>query len=206
MNNYIQKIVEAFDFNSIQNDNNKADVFVENVLGVVDLGLPSGTLWCKCNLGTNTETEYGDYYSWGELTTKNDYSDENYTYRNKPKQLPLKHDVASQKLGKNYSIPTKKQLDELLKYTNKKWVENYNGTGINGMVFKGKNGNTLFIPTAGYRNSSLNGEGSYSYIWSSSCVEANPYHAWYLGIYCGRVYVSLNYRYDGLSIRPVLKK
>ena len=40
---------------------------------VVDLGLPSGTLWCKYNLGvnpnqlTNPKDWYGDYYAWGEL-------------------------------------------------------------------------------------------------------------------------------------------
>ena len=39
---------------------------------VVDLGLPSGTLWCKYNLGVDqnqlskTEDWYGDYYAWGE--------------------------------------------------------------------------------------------------------------------------------------------
>ena len=40
---------------------------------VVDLGLPSGTLWCKYNLGVNPnrllipEDWYGDYYAWGDL-------------------------------------------------------------------------------------------------------------------------------------------
>ena len=34
---------------------------------VVDLGLPSGTLWCKCNLGALQPYEYGDYYAWGEI-------------------------------------------------------------------------------------------------------------------------------------------
>ena len=71
--NYIQKIVEDFDFSLIQNDN-KASSFAENVLGLVNLGLPSGLLWCDCNLGANTETEYSDYYAWGELTTKNEYT------------------------------------------------------------------------------------------------------------------------------------
>ena len=40
---------------------------------VVDLGLPSGTLWCKYNLGVDPtklltpEDWYGDYYAWGDL-------------------------------------------------------------------------------------------------------------------------------------------
>ena len=40
---------------------------------VVDLGLPSRTLWCRYNLGVNPtklltpEDWYGYYYAWGEL-------------------------------------------------------------------------------------------------------------------------------------------
>jgi hypothetical protein len=40
---------------------------------VVDLGLPSGTLWCKYNLGVdpkylaNPINWFGDYYAWGEI-------------------------------------------------------------------------------------------------------------------------------------------
>ena len=41
----------------------------------VDLSLPSGTLWAKCNLGADTETNYGDYYAWGETTP---YYEEGY--------------------------------------------------------------------------------------------------------------------------------
>ena len=33
----------------------------------VDLDLPSGTLWAKCNIGANSEIEYGNYYAWGEV-------------------------------------------------------------------------------------------------------------------------------------------
>ena len=39
----------------------------------VDLGLPSGTLWAKCNLGAENETDAGDYFAWGETETKKDY-------------------------------------------------------------------------------------------------------------------------------------
>jgi len=69
--------------------------FNKNTNGVVDLGLPSGTLWCKCNLGANTETEYGDYYSWGELITKSEYTEENYMHDDNFKQLPPEYDVAT---------------------------------------------------------------------------------------------------------------
>lgn len=45
----------------------------------VDLGLPSGTLWCTVNVGAKEETEYGNYYSWGEIETKNAYVDSTYS-------------------------------------------------------------------------------------------------------------------------------
>ena len=31
----------------------------------VDLGLPSGLKWAKCNVGAESETDYGDYFMWG---------------------------------------------------------------------------------------------------------------------------------------------
>ena len=34
----------------------------------VDLGLPSGLKWAKCNIGAKTETDYGDYFMWGSTT------------------------------------------------------------------------------------------------------------------------------------------
>ena len=63
---------------------------------VVDLGLPSGTLWCKYNLDVNpnqlskAEDWYGGYYAWGELEgNKSIYNWSNY------------------KFGKNYNKLTK---------------------------------------------------------------------------------------------------
>jgi hypothetical protein len=51
---------------------------------VVDLGLPSGTLWCKTNLGANCgntpESWYGKYYAWGEIESKPEFSWDNYKF------------------------------------------------------------------------------------------------------------------------------
>ena len=207
MNNYIQKIVEDFDFNSIQNDNDKASSFAENILGAVDLGLPSGTLWCKCNLGAKYEYDYGDYYSWGELTTKDDYDTDNYNWNFKPKQLPPEYDVATQTLGSGYSIPTKNQCKELIKYTDHEWIKNYNETGINGMLFTGKNNNSIFIPAAGtFIGSSLFDEGDDCAVWSSNLASSGPGYAWYMS-FDGKSAVMFDYaRYHGRSIRSVFKK
>ena len=44
----------------------------------VDLGLPSGLKWAKCNLGASKPSEPGDYYAWGETAPKAKY-DYNWT-------------------------------------------------------------------------------------------------------------------------------
>ena len=207
MDNYIQKIVEDFNFNSIHDDNNKTGSFVENVLGVVDLGLPSGTLWCKCNLGANTEIEYGDYYAWGELTTKNEYTKDNYTYKDPMSQLPPERDVATQTLGKNYSIPTTEQFEELITYTKNKWIKNYKGTGINGMVFKGKNGKSIFIPAAGHCVTGVRNEGTVGCLWTSNLNVKFPDNTYFF-YFCNGYVQSMfdSYRYNGQTIRPVFNK
>ena len=46
----------------------------------VDLGLPSGLKWAKCNLGAKSPEEYGDYYAWGEIEMKDNYSIDTYKF------------------------------------------------------------------------------------------------------------------------------
>ena len=200
-------VVESIDFNSIKNDNDKGSVFAKNVLGLIDLGLPSGLLWCECNLGAENEYDYGDYYAWGELNTKKMYNAEDY-YFDDCLTLPTERDVVTQKLGKNYSMPTKEQLDELLEYTNNKWVKNYNGTGVNGKLFMSKiNGNSIFIPTTGYRiDSRLMQNGFLGSIWTSSRDTTSVNYAWCLDFDSGHPNLSCSLRSTGRPVRPVFKK
>ena len=172
----------------------------------VDLGLPSEILWCKCNLGAKHEYDYGNYYAWGELTTKNVYNWDSYTYESKPKQLPPECDVATQILGENYSIPTKEQWNELLKYTDNEWVENYNGTGINGRLFISKiSNNSMFIPAAGYRHgSNLYENGTNSYTWSSILYTNLHNNAWCLYFNIGGIFIDRVNHCEGLPVRPVV--
>ena len=44
----------------------------------VDLGLPSGLKWAKCNLGASKPSDYGDYYAWGETAPKADFTWDTY--------------------------------------------------------------------------------------------------------------------------------
>ena len=151
----------------------------------IDLGLPSGTLWCKYNLDVNpnqltkSRDWYGGYYAWGELKSKTDYNWHSYKYANGswddltkycPNNKPMyahnkktdglttlesTDDIVTVKYGSNFRMPTKKEVDELLLLPNK-WVTRYNNiSGLNGRLFIGKNGNVLFIPAAGVFNGTI---------------------------------------------------
>ena len=196
---------------------------------VVDLGLPSGTLWCKYNLGVNphllskAEDWYGGYYAWGEITNKNFYKQDNYKFGyagdnlskyNKNDNLPelLSEDDAAYQTKKlhnfKFRIPTKEDFKELIAGTTNSWVTNYNGiSGLNGRVFTSSNGNTLFIPAAGFHESSskVYYVGSDCYLWSSSINLEYPYGAYYLHIYSDNIVIDRGYRYYGLAIHPVIK-
>ena len=198
--------------------------------GFVDFGLPSGTLWSTKNIGaTNGDTAeswYGNYYAWGETETKDNYSWSTYKYANGSSktitkycnnaeygnegftdeltQLVPKDDVAT-KTKSAWRMPTNEDFEELLAGTTNSWVTNYKGiSGLNGRVFTGKNGNTMFIPAAGFLNGSdINNVGSYCYLWSSSLYLDFPNCAYYLYFNSDFIYMNYYLRYRGYSVRPI---
>lgn len=134
----------------------------------VDLGLPSGLMWRKYNVGANSEYEKGNYYAWGETVTKQDYyfptykwgeyieNMSHYTKYNETDKLTLlqpEDDAATANLGENYRTPTPKEWEELLAEctwevattTNKN-----NKTVIDYWKVVGPNGNFIILPSAGY--------------------------------------------------------
>ena len=102
-----------------------------------------------------------------------------------------------------WRMPTDAEFEELLALE-KHWVENYNGSGINGYTFTG-NGNTIFLPAAGYRYfTDLYDAGTYGYYWSSSLTAGSPYGAWNVGFDSVDVFRFGGYRRcSGFSVRPV---
>ena len=208
---------------------------------VVDLGLPSRTLWCKYNLGVNPELDphpfasdfYGNYYSWGESKVKNDYSYDTLTFcddnRNLTKycekdgltQLLPEDDVAyiKQKCRNfKFHIPSKEQVEELLKYTTISWTENKKINGkiiknLNGVTFTSKiNGNSLFFPAAGYMTGDRTiHEKIDGGIWTSTnafgqddIVDYNKAYFLFFDLELRLAYVDIDYRGKGLNIRPVI--
>ena len=194
----------------------------------VDLGLPSGLKWAKCNVGAEKETDYGDYFMWGSTTPNtasqctwsnapfnNGLDSYNEEYFNTHKSewlddnnnLKPEYDAASHIMGGDWRMPTKAEFDELLNGTTNEWIPNYNGTGVKGMKFTSKtNGNSIFIPAAGRcSDGSVNGVVYYGDVWSSSLYTSTPYNAWSLLFGDEGCDMSRDSRYFGQSVRGVRK-
>jgi hypothetical protein len=100
-------------------------------------------------------------------------------------------------------MPTKEEQDELCKKCTWKWVIQ---NGVNGYkVTSRKNGNSIFLPVAGYRdNSDLYYVGSLGGYWSSWMGAGNSVGACGLYFTFGKAYwVGNSVRNYGRSVRPV---
>ena len=187
----------------------------------VDLGLPSGIRWASCNIGATAPEGYGNYYAWGETTTKTDYSWATYKHANGDYNKLTKYcsyngnngftddkttldpedDAAYVNWGGDWRMPTRAEVDELLNNCTWTWTTQ---NGVNGYQVASKtNGNSIFLPAAGCRDADLNNAGSYGYFWSSSLNDYYPGNTWCINFgsdYHDRGY---NSRYFGFSVRPV---
>ena len=168
----------------------------------VDLGL--SVKWATCNVGANKPEAYGNYYAWGETSTKSDYSSSNsVTYGKSFSDIKgdSRYDAARANWGGSWRLPTKKEYEELKNKCTWKWTTQ---NGVNGYRVTGPNGNSIFLPAAGCRyGSSLNYAGSYGDYWSSTPSESNSGGACYLSFDSGGHGVNWDYRYSGRSVRPV---
>ena len=190
------------------NVQSNTDLCSGGVYESVDLGLPSGTLWAKYNIGATSESDYGDLFAWGATepyrlngTTPIDNTG-NYasSYANKIQHdLYPNEDAATVHWGKGWKMPTKAQFDELLANTTDEWTAI---NGINGRKFTASNGNYIFFPAAGYVDGgSLDSRGSYGSFWSRSFYSSS--NAWVLYFASSGRDVDANSRAYGFSVRAV---
>ena len=116
--------------------------------------------------------------------------------------LEAADDAATRKLGSLWRMPTKEEIRELLDHCTWNWTTQ---DGKNGYEVKSKtNGNSIFLPAAGYRGgSALYYAGSGGYFWSSSLDAARSYCARNLGFDSGARGWYHNPRFYGFSVRPV---
>ena len=175
---------------------------------IVDLGL--SVKWASCNVGATAPEEYGGYYAWGETEEKSDYSFSTYKYYSgtygtvdNKTTLEASDDVASVKWGGSWRMPTKAEQDELRNSCTWKWTTL---NGVNGYRVTGPNGNSIFLPAAGYRHGTkVSRRGSLGYYWSSSSYSSYSDYAYYLYFDGGDYDWNSIFRYCGHTVRPVCK-
>lgn len=190
----------------------------------VDLGLPSGNLWAKCNLGASAPEAYGDYYAWGEVEPKQEYTNSNHKwykegapslgftkYNNEDGKLSLEDedDVVIQKLGNGWRTPTLADFREL---TNQKYttIEKTTLNGVAGYQITSKrNKKSIFIPFAGFRNDKPQTREISSDQTVAVCMtnqrrfDDQVFNCWSFAFEQDRIRRYGKRRYDGISIRPV---
>lgn len=155
----------------------------------VDLGLPSRTIWADRNLGAADIHSDGPHYAFGTTVSKDDYPmNTSEEFDGEESIIGTSHDVATQKLGEAWQLPSKEQFEELINVCSCKSVSG-------GYEFTGPNGKTLFFPAS-------KGNDGNGYYWSGEkgyVLELQDVNQ-----ETPTIYVQSNFAaYCGLSIRPV---
>lgn len=175
----------------------------------IDLGLPSGTKWANMNVGAATPEDYGSYYAWGETKEKPTYNELAYYHHLTAHNLDYgndisgtDNDVAHVNWGGKWQMPTSEQIKELIDNCNTEFIEL---NGVKGCKFTSKtNGNSIFLPSAGYRNEDkLYDAGEIGGYWSATLDPNRDDIAHGIG-FKWEVNLCANYRWAGACVRPVL--
>ena len=183
----------------------------------VDLGLPSGLKWATCNVGASKPEEYGDYFAWGEVKPKEYYDWNTYKWCNGNSNTLTKYclnsdygiadnktildpedDAATVNWGSNWRMPTKEEQDELCEHCTWKWIYS-----IGGYEVIGPNGNSIFLPIAGYRFEESLVQAGMIGLYLSSSLASYSADAYYIGFEVSGVNRYPNSRFWGYTIRPV---
>lgn len=137
---------------------------LENGYEYVDLGLPSGAMWATKNIGSHSPVDIGDYYSWGEVETKDSYTKNTYKWgvcdteehvlkyndTDKKTRLDPEDDVAKVKWGGRWRMPTKEEFEELLNTCEVNFVAYPDDSSYKVYEVKGPNGNAIYFHLCGY--------------------------------------------------------
>ncbi|MBQ9077531.1 MAG: DUF4595 domain-containing protein [Muribaculaceae bacterium] len=191
----------------------------------VDLGLSVN--WAGWNVGATRPEEYGGYYAWGETEEKSNYEWFTYKWYNGEEAynaivskycvdstfgvidnrtvLEPEDDVAHVKWGEGWRMPTSIEQEELMNNCTWAWIT---VNGVDGYKVTSKsNGNSIFLPAAGYIDgSSLDYTGFYGCYQSSSLSVYYSLCSCFLRFYSGFNIIYNDFRYYGRSVRPVKEK
>lgn len=167
----------------------------------VDLGL--SVKWCDCNLGVTKESGFGIHFGWSDTSGELKVADiKHYPSATPPQCIcNTEYDMALAVAGKGWRIPTKKEFDELQKQCKWSWCTTEDG--VSGCKVIGPNGNSIFLPAAGFRTEetekSQNQSGHY---WSGD-LSLYPEEACALFFNQQGPKHWNTRRYFGFSVRPV---
>ena len=199
----------------------------------VDLGLPSGLKWAKCNLGASKPSDYGDYYAWGETAPKAEYTWATYKWmqagQSESKYITkytfadgqtggIWYDSSGNFIGDN--LTTLRPADDAAtQQLGSPWrmptvdeiqelKENCTWLwttqdGVNGHQVDGPNGNAIFLPAAGSRDGSVLKYAGSAGSYLSSSLDTDSYRDRALDFWGTSVKVGLTHRDIGITVRPV---
>ncbi len=175
-----------------------------------DLGLTVD--WASVNIGANILVDYGDYFAWGEVSVKENYND-SVTF-----EVPMldiagnpRYDAATANWGGTWRMPTSAEMEELITYCSWEWTSMYD---VKGVLVTGPNGNSIFLPAAGYCTTTVTNDiGKCGYYWSSTPYDnPMPVPTYYDNNYADVLFfnsgtrdVGIGFRINGFPIRPVIK-
>lgn len=200
---------------------------IANNFQYVDLGL--SVMWATCNVGATKPEDYGDYFAWGETSPKSRYSWDNAKYRisgdsykdlklskyvinkkhgtvDSKTRLELSDDAARANWGGRWRMPTRAEQDELREKCTWTWTTQGGHKGYK--VTSKSNGNSIFLPAAGYRDGTSIYYASFDgFYWSSTLCSDIDMDAHYLFFLSNKVDRGIpTDRYTGHSVRPVMEK
>ena len=232
----LQNAINTVNESISQLDNDKADIndisheaIIEDANGHEYVEI-AGIKWATCNVGADNPDDEGLYFAWGETTgytseqvgTDKNFSWEDYElteddgttmtkYNSTDEKtiLELTDDVASINMGGSWRMPTAEELQALSAAVNTQWTNNYNDTGVSGLICTDKTDSSkvLFFPAAGGCSyGSVFNVGSNGYYWSGSLyADFGELYAYYMYFNSDDVsWVNGDGRYYGFSVRGVL--
>ncbi len=163
----------------------------------VDLGLPSGTLWADRNIGATAETNEGRIFVWGDPNGTKLKSPCPETVSNISHTA---YDIATAKWGKEWKIPTRTQVEELVKTC---YIERTTKNGVVGYAFIGRNGNSIFFPCSShYSKNRFDGKPHVAF-WTANSDGAGYGRAYFMWLEDGFHDILCWAKSFRFSVRPV---
>ncbi len=170
----------------------------------VDLGLPSGLKWATCNIGAAAPNESGDYFAWGEINPKAEFTEANCTsYGLNMNDIAgnPQYDAARAIWGATWKVPSKKDFEELMNECTWEWMV-INGKGCKKVT--GPNGNYIILPITGYQYGTSFYMEDFGYYWTSTPI--STYEQFSYDFFFDEEYnlsMGFDERCYGQAIRPV---